>query len=612
MLTDVLTGLAVSGSAAAAVCLLLRRAARGRLSARWEYRMAKLSLVFALVPLGQLLPWTGKLVRSFGAAGTGAAASAAPARHGGTAALPAVFAPADLTPAPAGTLLLPRWLLLALAAVWLAGALWLLVRRLRARQALMRLVRSARPAAGEDMQHMLLYCRGLLGLKRQAELRTSAAVRSPLVTGVLHPVILLPEETVEPQDLKCLLLHELNHVRRRDLWVRLCSAAALIVHWYNPLFHMLDRTVREVGEERCDEDVAQLLDRRERLRYGQMLLQMAAGNPGQTGPWALCLSSREALERRLSKMLHTTPMKGRKRLAALLAGALVLTCGTAAALTCKQPLISAAPEADAVQTPPASQAAVPKDTEKTAAPGEALTDESQKEPVSAESASRPEPPSETALTETEEVIPAQPETSPQPVSQSAPEQTPELSQELRSIMETAMETALRGDTDLIVRRGGTLLPDDDLGSYCQMGDVYYKMYVDKNGFYQKEYFVGNQDALRESRQLLPDTLVDGVFPTNSLGETYGTDVLSAYVGYAPDLVAARGTNGGHGYICRADEQFVPHDLPAAECPHEFAIPLYDSEHNVIGEFHMSCGGHFSGGMTIEEAKEAVAAGEELT
>ena len=316
MLTDVLTGLAVSGSAAAAAYLLLHRAARGRLSARWEYRMAKLSLVFSLVPLGQLLPWMGKLVRSFGAA---VPAVTVPAQHGGTAALPAVPAPADLTPATAGTLLLPRWLLLALAAVWLAGALWLLVRRLRARQAMVRLVRSARPAAGEDVAHMLLYCRDLLGLKRQVEIRTSAAVRSPLVTGVLRPVILLPEEAVEPQDLKCLLLHELNHVRRRDLWVRLCSSAALIVHWYNPLFHMLDRTVREVGEERCDEDVAQLLDRRERLRYGQMLLQMAAGNPGQTGPWALCLSSREALERRLSKMLHTTPMKGRKRLAALLA-----------------------------------------------------------------------------------------------------------------------------------------------------------------------------------------------------------------------------------------------------------------------------------------------------
>jgi len=27
---------------------------------------------------------------------------------------------------------------------------------------------------------------------------------------------------------------------------------------------------------------------------------------------------------------------------------------------------------------------------------------------------------------------------------------------------------------------------------------------------------------------------------------------------------------------------------------------------------MSCGGHFSGGTTIEEAKEALAAGEDLT
>ena len=70
------------------------------------------------------------------------------------------------------------------------GALWLLVRRLRARQALMRLVRSARPAAGEDVAHMLLYCRDLLGLKRQVEIRTSAAVRSPeAATSLAEPAV---------------------------------------------------------------------------------------------------------------------------------------------------------------------------------------------------------------------------------------------------------------------------------------------------------------------------------------------------------------------------------------------------------------------------------------
>ncbi len=57
MLISTLAELAVSGSAAAAVCLLLRRMARGRLSVRWEDRMVKLSLFFALVPLHRLKQW---------------------------------------------------------------------------------------------------------------------------------------------------------------------------------------------------------------------------------------------------------------------------------------------------------------------------------------------------------------------------------------------------------------------------------------------------------------------------------------------------------------------------------------------------------------------------
>ena len=68
MLIDLLTGLAVSGSVAAAACLLVRKAARGRLSARWEYRMVKLSLVFALAPLGQLCSRAEALLGSMAAA----------------------------------------------------------------------------------------------------------------------------------------------------------------------------------------------------------------------------------------------------------------------------------------------------------------------------------------------------------------------------------------------------------------------------------------------------------------------------------------------------------------------------------------------------------------
>lgn len=594
MLIDLLTSLAVSGSVAAAACLLVRKAARGRLSARWEYRMVKLSLVFALAPLGQLFSRAEALLDSLGAeAPVLPAAVQLPLQSGTAGTVPLVPPAITAAPASPAPLVLPHWVLALAAGVWGLGALWMLARKLRARRALGRLVRSARPVTEETVLETLRRCREQLGLRQPVTLRASAAVFSPLVTGLVRPVILLPETALEPQALKCLLLHELNHVRRRDLWVRLCSMAALVIHWYNPLFHMLDRTVREVGEERCDEDVAQLLDRRERLRYGRILLQMAAGSPGQAGPWALCLTSREALERRLNQMLHTAPIKGRRRLLALLAAAAVLACGTAAALSVNAPLVTTPPEGPAsVQSAPQPE---PQDTPD--ATTSQKTEQPQEEPLPPEEPASPqEVATETAPAQTEEPAPA-----------SQPEE-PAISQELQAIM----ETALRGDTALIVSRGGTLLPDDDRESYCQINEEYYKLYVDKNGVYRMEYRVGNRDALDEFMLPLSDALVDGVFPTNSLGESYGSSGLTAYVGYEPDLEAAIGTNGEEGYICDEDRQSVPHDLPAAECPHEFMIPLYDSEHNVIGEFGMSCGGHFSGGMTIEEAKAALAAGEDLS
>lgn len=292
-------------------------------------------------------------------------------------------------------------------------------------------------------------------------------------------------------------------------------------------------------------------------------------------------------------MLHTAPIKGRRRLLALLAAAAVLACGTAAALSVNAPLVTAPPEGPAsVQSAPQPER---QDTPNATTSQE--TEQPQEEPLPPEEPASPqEVATETAPAQTEEPAPA-----------SQPEE-PAISQELQAIM----ETALRGDTALIVSRGGTLLPDDDRESYCQINEEYYKLYVDKNGVYRMEYRVGNRDALDEFMLPLSDALVDGVFPTNSLGESYGSSGLTAYVGYEPDLEAAIGTNGEEGYICDEDRQSVPHDLPAAECPHEFMIPLYDSEHNVIGEFGMSCGGHFSGGMTIEEAKAALAAGEDLS
>ncbi len=107
------------------------------------------------------------------------------------------------------------------------------------------------------------------------------------------------------------------------------------------------------------------------------------------------------------------------------------------------------------------------------------------------------------------------------------------------------------------------------------------------------------------------------FSRNSKGETYGT-VFDIPVGSSeePDLLAAVGTNGENGYIATADSglswspdlnlngaylNWVEENNIAG-----WMIPLYDQEHNVIGEFECGTGNRPAGGkiLSYEEVLEA--------
>lgn len=166
------------------------------------------------------------------------------------------------------------------------------------------------------------------------------------------------------------------------------------------------------------------------------------------------------------------------------------------------------------------------------------------------------------------------------------------------------QNAKLGDKALILSRGGTLLPDDDPKSY--RGPE--KVFIDKNGGRRAEWKVGNEDALEEIQKKQLKYLVNGDYPKNSKGESYGPYDLSEYVGYVPDLhsMAEYPPEGRPaGYIREAELNAAVPDLPEDQCPHTFSIPLYDSEGEIIGEYKVSCGGHHdTTGMTLEEVRKA--------
>ncbi len=75
-----------------------------------------------------------------------------------------------------------------------------------------------------------------LGTRRGVTLLRGGPAAMPLTWGILHPVLLLPEEAnLWPIDRRrAVLLHELAHVRRRDCLTQWLGLAACAAYWFNP------------------------------------------------------------------------------------------------------------------------------------------------------------------------------------------------------------------------------------------------------------------------------------------------------------------------------------------------------------------------------------------
>ena len=144
-------------------------------------------------------------------------------------------------------------LALAAATVWGLGVLAMLLRLAREARALARVRHASTPAPASVRAALRRTLRR--GLVEAAPPLRAAAVASPQVAGWRRPWLLVPHrlaDTLEPDELEAVLLHELAHVRRGDLRWNLLQRVVLSLLWFHPAAWRLQAGVARERERCCD------------------------------------------------------------------------------------------------------------------------------------------------------------------------------------------------------------------------------------------------------------------------------------------------------------------------------------------------------------------------
>lgn len=186
------------------------------------------------------------------------------------------------------------------------------------------------------------------GLRGKVRLKLVDQTVSPAVCGLFRLVVLLPGQLADqlsPAQLRAVLLHELVHIRRGDVWVNCLQALLQILYWWHPLLWLANARIRRVREEAVDDAVMSALAGEAEVYVPTLVevAKLAFQRPLMSLGLVGILESRSALRQRVQRLVnYQSPRKAGLTLLSVMGVALfaaaAVPMGSAPVVTESSPL----------------------------------------------------------------------------------------------------------------------------------------------------------------------------------------------------------------------------------------------------------------------------------
>lgn len=161
-------------------------------------------------------------------------------------------------------------------------------------------------------------------------------IQSPFVTGILKRAVVLPYREYTEEELKVILYHELNHVKKSDVLFRYLTVVAIVLNSINPVAYILWERVMLWSEADCDAYAVDGLAKEgiSRESYYEIIWKMMMSGPTSTSTfyYPMLMSAKESFMRRKKIMENYIANMRSVAKSVTFAGAMIfaLLCSTTA------------------------------------------------------------------------------------------------------------------------------------------------------------------------------------------------------------------------------------------------------------------------------------------
>ena len=129
----------------------------------------------------------------------------------------------------------------------------------------------------ENILALIASCQNSLGLSGNITVLQTDNYKTPSVSGFIRPKLLMPaglETKLTNDELKYIILHELAHLKRKDIVINCLIGIMQIIHWFNPVLWYAFYCWREDSEIACDAYVLSRIGANHANDYGRLIIKL--------------------------------------------------------------------------------------------------------------------------------------------------------------------------------------------------------------------------------------------------------------------------------------------------------------------------------------------------